>query len=219
MGAPGPSHLGTGARERPGPALPRCIRPAYFQGGAFRFPDVARSLGTNPSETSGLATTQQLSSLMPGSSEKPVIHKRVINVGWQVRVRIMNSGDWSWYSWGIAKLVLLAIPAAWILIHWRRRGVACRAVFCASCANVFCYALWVALIMVMIRMDQVVTLRSMVPISLPAIAFVFIPFFLSIASLLLCISALAAAKGERQFASLANGLMLALWVTSVVAPN
>jgi len=121
--------------------------------------------------------------------------------------------------WGAVKLVFLALPAAWILSYWRKRGVTCRAVFYASCSNIFCYVLWVALILVMLGLQKEAALRPTIPSILPAIAFVFVPLFLSIASLPLCFSAFAAAEGERLFAVVANGLMFVLWVSSVVAPN
>jgi len=131
----------------------------------------------------------------------------------------MNSEAWSWYMWGIAKLVFLAIPAVWILGYWKRKGVVRRAVFYASCTNIFFYALWVALILMMLGMQQNAALRLMIPASLPAITFVFIPFLLSIASFPLCLIAVAAADGERRYAASANALMLAVWISSVVAPN
>jgi hypothetical protein len=131
----------------------------------------------------------------------------------------MNNEAWSWYLWGAVKLVFLAVPAAWILSYWRKRGVSNRAVFYASCSNIFCYVLWVALILIMLGMQKDAVLRPMIPFILPAIIFVFIPLFLSIASVPLCISAFAAAEGEKRFAAVANGLMLVLWVSSVVAPN
>lgn len=131
----------------------------------------------------------------------------------------MDSDALRWYLWGAVKLVFLALPAAWILRYWRHKGVVRRPIFYASCANLFCYALWVALILMMLGMQGNATPRSIIPVRLPAITFVFIPFLLSIASLPLCLIAVAAGEGERRYGASANALMLVVWLSSVVAPN
>jgi len=131
----------------------------------------------------------------------------------------MYTGVWSPLLWILAKSAVFGISAGGILWRWKRRGIRSRNLYSASRANLAFYSLWLTVVIVMFVMQESSALRSMINSSLPASLFVGCTFFAVIGSLLMCISCLGAEKGERRFVVLANGLMLILWASNVVAPN
>jgi len=104
----------------------------------------------------------------------------------------------------LAKVILLSTPAIVLLILWTRRSVRSKTNYIVSWANTVVSLLWIA-----------ATISGSASI---AVLFVFCPFVFGIASA--CMLVWPGTSGEeRRYQILVNGLMLAFWVFTIVAPN
>lgn len=127
--------------------------------------------------------------------------------------------DWHWYIKLLAKSAFIAGPAIATLALWTKRGVESRIFYRASWANPICLVIWLSLVATLGAMNDSTIYRGWIPSGLPASMFFGIPFLFGFCSLILCAAGIALKTGERLFASSANGLMLVLWLSAVVAPN
>lgn len=135
----------------------------------------------------------------------------------------MYVSSWLWFLRILVKFALFGAPAGGILWYWKRRGVRSRKLYYASCANLACYLLWLTVVVTMLVMQTFPALRSMIDYRVPAYVFFYCPFCAMFGSFILCISCVAAVAAEEMkefvFILLVNGLMLILWLSTVVAPN
>lgn len=102
-----------------------------------------------------------------------------------------------------AKFAILCVPAAVALMVWKRKGIVSRSLYMATSLNVLSSVLWLGGFF-----GHFVS---------GALLFVFWPFFLLAASILVCVWPTASA--ERKFLIYANGLMALWWGMLIVAPN
>ncbi len=101
------------------------------------------------------------------------------------------------------KFALFCVPAAALLVLWRRRGITSNSLYAATCVNVTASFLWLAALIGSIASG--------------AVLFVFWPFFFIVGSILVCV--LPTASVERKFLVWANVLMGVWWATLIAAPN
>jgi hypothetical protein len=87
------------------------------------------------------------------------------------------------------------------------------------CTNLIGYALWLVLVVVLGAGTKSTGWRSRIPWSLPANVFIFFPILFAFCSLALCVKGIFLEFGDRRFGALANGVMLVLWMSVVIAPH
>lgn len=128
--------------------------------------------------------------------------------------------DWHWFLMTLTKSLVLAGGTIATLAFWTKRGgVWSRIFYCISWANPIVNLLWLSLIAIVESMNESATYRGWIPRDLPAMEFFVLPFLFAFCSLVLCAVGLLVKAGERRFAVCANGLMLLLWSSVIVAPN
>jgi hypothetical protein len=99
----------------------------------------------------------------------------------------MNSELWQWCLRAFEKFALLGVPAAVILLFWKRRGVvASMTLYRASWVNPIGYLLWLAAVIVVSNLSHFSAFSWLTFSVLSAGLYFFCPFLLSVGSLILC---------------------------------
>jgi hypothetical protein len=114
---------------------------------------------------------------------------------------------------------LLGVPSIAALLYWKRRGVGSKSLYRACWAQPASYLLWFTAVIITNSLIKIPAFYSKIGYSIPVYLLVFWPMLSVLVSFVLCALSLGTKPGERGYVVLANGLMLALWATTIVAPN
>jgi hypothetical protein len=117
----------------------------------------------------------------------------------------------------LLRFAVLGIPAAAVLLWWRRDGVLSKGLYSSSWANVISYGIWLLLGILLNRIGRIPAaprlFGSLVGFLIAS------PVIGSFCSLVLLILSLFAEQNEKGKMGSSSVLMALLWASALIAPN